>query len=80
MPSYPGKNIPTAPPRRRKIDLRSLSFGLGGPEQPYPVYQFSGYRCKLEYPRHNPFEDKSALLNESGGALLTEGGAGIDFG
>lgn len=55
VPNYPGRNIPTAPPTRRKIDERSLSFGLGGPEQPYEVYQFSGYRVRLEYPGHNPF-------------------------
>lgn len=47
--------IPTAKPSRRTIDLRSLSFGLSGPIQPYPVYQFSGYRIKIEYDRHNPF-------------------------
>lgn len=50
-----GVNIPTAPPRKRLIDERSLSYGLGGPEQPYPVYEFSGCRVKLEYPKHNPF-------------------------
>lgn len=50
-----GKNIPTAPPRIRRIDERSLSYGLGGPEAPYPVYEFSHGRCRLEYPGHNPF-------------------------
>lgn len=55
MPNYPGTNIPTAPPRKRTIDVRSLSYGLSGPEQPYPVYQFSGYRIKIERPGHNPF-------------------------
>jgi len=52
---YPGKNIPTARPSIRKVDIRSLSIGLGGPELPYPSYQFAGGRAKLEYPRHNPF-------------------------
>lgn len=56
MPAnYPGVNIPTAPPTKRRIDIRSLSYGLAGPEQPYPVYQFAGGRAKLEYPQHNPF-------------------------
>ncbi len=56
MPATPyGTNIPTAPPSRRTIDIRSLSYGLGGPEQPYPVYQFAGGRAKWEYPGHNPF-------------------------
>lgn len=47
--------IPKAPPVRKTIDLRSLSYGLSGPEQPYPVYQFSGYATRWEYPGHNPF-------------------------
>lgn len=51
-----GRNIPTARPTVRKVDMRSLSYGLGGPEQPYPVYQFAGGRNKLEYPKHNPFK------------------------
>ncbi len=55
-PTY-GKNIPTARPSIRKVDIRSLSYGLGGPEEPYPVYQFAGGRAKLEYPRHNPFKN-----------------------
>jgi hypothetical protein len=50
-----GPSIPAAKPSRRTIDLRSLAYGLSGPEQPYPVYQFSGYRVKIEYPNHNPF-------------------------
>ena len=80
LPTY-GRNIPTARPRIRKIDLRSLSYGMSGSEQPYPVYQFAGGRARLEYPRHNPFNfDTSAILTESGDALLTEGGGGLDFG
>lgn len=55
MSTVYGKNIPTAPPMKRLIDERSLSYGLGGPEAPYPVYQFSGYRTRLEYPKHNSF-------------------------
>lgn len=47
--------IPANRPTIRKIDMRSLAFGVAGPEQPYPVYQFSGYRTKIEYPGHNPF-------------------------
>ena len=52
---YPGNNIPTAKPSRRTIDLRSLSYGLSGPEQPYPVYQFAGGNARFEFPGHNPF-------------------------
>jgi hypothetical protein len=55
MASGPGTNIPTAAPQRKTIDLRALSYGIDGPERPYPVYQFSGYRTKYEYPGHNPF-------------------------
>lgn len=49
-------NIPKAAPRKRRIDARSLSYALAGPEQPYPVYQFSGRRVKIERPGHNPFK------------------------
>jgi len=48
-------NIPIAKPSKRTIDLRSMSYGLSGPEQPYPVYQFSHGRSRWEYPGHNPF-------------------------
>jgi len=51
-----GKNIPAAKPSTRRVDLRSLSFGASGPELPYPVYQFSGYRTRYEWPQHNPFK------------------------
>jgi hypothetical protein len=47
--------IPKSRPTKRIIDLRSLSYGLSGPVAPYPVYQFSEYRTKIEYDRHNPF-------------------------
>lgn len=55
MPTLYGKNVPKAAPQKRVVDLRSLQYGLSGPEQPYPVYQFSGYRVRWEYPKHNPF-------------------------
>lgn len=45
-----GNNIPTARPMKRVVDIRSLSYGLSGAEQPYPVYQFSGNRVRWEYP------------------------------
>jgi hypothetical protein len=48
-------NIPVAKPSRRTIDIRSLSYGLSGPEQPYPVYQMSHGQARFEYPGHNPF-------------------------
>ena len=48
-------NVPSNAPAKRTIDMRSLDYGAAGPEQPYPVYQFSGYRTKWEYPGHNPF-------------------------
>ena len=48
-------SIPSSRPSTRKIDLRSLSYGLSGEVLPYPVYRFSGYRTRIEYDRHNPF-------------------------
>lgn len=56
MPVTYGKNIPTARPQKRVVDDRSLSYALAGPEQPYPVYQFSYGRVKIERPGHNPFK------------------------
>jgi len=50
-----GVNIPAYGPSKRVVDMRSLSFGISGQVQPYPVYQFSGYRTKWERDRHNPF-------------------------
>lgn len=50
-----GVNIPANGPSKRVVDMRSLAYGLSGPTQPYPVYQFSGYRTKWERDRHNPF-------------------------
>lgn len=47
-------NIPQAKPGKRTIDMRALVYGVSGPEQPYPVYQFSN-RAFPEYPQHNPF-------------------------
>jgi hypothetical protein len=40
---------------KRKTNMRSLVLAVAGPEQPYPVYQFSKDRRKIERPRHNPF-------------------------
>lgn len=51
-----GVNIPAYGPSKRIVDMRSLSYGLSGQIQPYPVYQFSGYRTKWEADRHNPFK------------------------
>ena len=42
-------------PLTRKISVRSISFALSGPEQPYPVYPFSR-RQFFEKPNHNPFK------------------------
>lgn len=55
--------IPTAKPTVRKIDIRSLSYGMSGPVAPYPVYRFSGYVDKIEYDRHNPFFPSGANDN-----------------
>lgn len=78
---YPGKNIPTARPTLRKIDMRSLSYGLSGAEQPYPVYQFAGGRARLEYPRHNPFKDSGPFIATEGNQVIqTEGGVDIQVG
>ena len=54
-----GNNIPGNAPAKRVIDMRSLVYGAAGPEQPYPVYQFSGYRTRWEWPDHDPFETSS---------------------
>jgi hypothetical protein len=43
-------------PLVRKISVRSISHALGGPEQPYDVYRFSG-RQFVERKGHNPFTD-----------------------
>jgi len=51
-----GVNIPAYGPSKRSVDIRSLSYGVSGQIQPYPVYQFSGYRTKWESDRHNPFK------------------------
>lgn len=64
---YPGRNIPTARPTIRKIDIRSLSYGMAGPEQPYPVYQFAGGRTRLEYPGHDPFSPAFVFGNSAFG-------------
>jgi Chitobiase/beta-hexosaminidase C-terminal domain len=50
-----GVNVPAYGPSKRIVDIRSLSYGLSGQIQPYPVFQFSGYRTKWERDRHNPF-------------------------
>ena len=42
-------------PRTRKISIRSASHHLAGPEQPYPVYQFSD-RTFIGRKGHNPFK------------------------
>ena len=63
MSTLYGVNVPANAPAKRTIDLRSLQYGVSGPEQPYPVYQFSGYRVKWEYPGHNPFADETTNDN-----------------
>lgn len=42
-------------PKVRTTNLRALAFAAAGPEQPYPVYQFSQRRQRFELPQHNPF-------------------------
>lgn len=49
--------IPNARPTTRKINLRALIYAVSGPEEPYPVYQFSAGRRKIERPQHNPFKN-----------------------
>ena len=41
-------------PRTKKVSLRSAVHALAGPEQAFPVYQFSR-RTFVERPGHNPF-------------------------
>lgn len=40
---------------KRKVNVKSLVLALDGQEQPYPVYQFSRGKRRLERPKHNPF-------------------------
>lgn len=54
------RRIPNQRPTHRKVSVRALSYALAGPEQPYPVYQFSQGRTKVELPRHNPFKNNGA--------------------
>lgn len=41
-------------PQTRQISMRSAVYHLAGPEQPYPVYRFSG-KYFVERPNHKPF-------------------------
>ncbi len=42
-------------PRVQKVTVRAAAHHLAGPEQPYPVYQFSR-RSFIERKGHNPFK------------------------
>lgn len=42
-------------PRTKQISMRSAVRSVSGPEQDYPVYQFSN-RVFVEKPKHNPFK------------------------
>ena len=42
-------------PKTKKISMRSATYHIAGPEQDYPVYQFSG-RVFVERPNANPFK------------------------
>lgn len=53
------RRIPNQRPTHRKVSVRALSYALAGPEQPYPTYQFSQGRTKVELPKHNPFKQGS---------------------
>lgn len=54
---YPAMaTIPSAPPKTKQINGRSLVFALAGKEREYPVYRFSGRTYKYEKPKHNPFQ------------------------
>lgn len=54
MPTQP--KVLSPKPTVRKTNLRALVFAAVGPEQPYPVYQFSNNRQRYELPQHNPFK------------------------
>ena len=41
-------------PQTRQISMRSAVYHLAGPEQPAPVYRFSG-KYFVERPNHKPF-------------------------
>lgn len=47
--------IPSKPPTKRKITVRSVVITVDGRERPYPVYRFSR-QAFYERPTHNPFE------------------------
>lgn len=54
--SQPGITPPKGrKPRVRKVSIRSITMAIDGPEQPYPVYQFSR-RTFIERKGHNPFK------------------------
>ena len=42
-------------PTHRRISYKTLVYAAAGPELPYPVYQFSNGKTRVEKPKHNPF-------------------------
>lgn len=73
-------SIPKAKPTKRIIDARTLSHALAGPEPPYPVYQFSYGRWKVEHRGHNPFSLTGIILSEDGQIVLGEDGQWLSEG
>lgn len=70
IPSTKGRR-----PRIQKVSIRSAAHNLAGPEQPYPVYQFSR-RIFLERPGHNPFDDAATPVPGTGFGTGFDGGFG----
>lgn len=42
-------------PKKRRISFKVLTYAVGGPEKPVPVYEFSRGKTRYERPKHNPF-------------------------
>ena len=72
-PTTPPTTVPAGrKPTTRHISLRAMVHHIAGPEQSYPVYNFSSH-VFIERPKHNPFAD---IAPEAG----TNGGWGDSFG
>ena len=54
-PPATGFRVSRRKPTTRVVSAKSVSLALSGPEQPYPVYQFSN-RVFVERKGHNPFD------------------------
>ncbi len=44
-------------PRKRRVQIKALTYAAAGREPAYPVYEFANGKRRLERPGHNPFAD-----------------------